>query len=137
MGRTDSGFYWTIIRIIATSIAIYIGAQFSVEAIALSLLVLNFVVNPLFWRITIKPLIGGSYGGYFRVSLFVCLVVMVVSSPLYFFFHSWTMVLPCILIGLLYSVIYAFVVLRFCPDAYVVRVFKEKVLPKLKKHIGK
>lgn len=131
LGRTDTGFYWTIIRIIATSIAIFIGAQFSVDAIALSLLVLNFVVNPLFWRITIKPLIGGSYGSYFKVSLLVCLVIMSASSPLYFLFHNWTDVFSCLAIGGLYVMAFVVILFFLYPSSYLSRMVKEKFLSHL------
>jgi len=135
MGRTDSGFYWTICRIIFTSIAIYIGAQFDINAIALSMLILNFVVNPVFWRITIKPLIGGGYWEYFRVSLLICLIVMGSALPLYAVFHNMTTVWLCLLIGLFYAVIYAFVIIKFCPKTYVVRLLGERVSPWMKNHL--
>lgn len=132
MGRTDSGFYWTIIRIVATSIAIFIGAQFSINAIALSLLVLNFVVNPTFWRITIKPLIGGRYMDYFKVSILTCVIIIIASSPVYYFFHKWTDLVPCLLIGVVYICLYFFVLQRFNPNAYVIRVLSDRVKPWMK-----
>ncbi len=132
MGRTDSGFYWTIIRIIATSVAIFLGAQFSINAIALSLLVLNFIVNPAFWRITIKPLIGGQYKDYFRVSIQTCLIILIASFPVYLLFHEWTEVIPCFLIGCAYVGLYFFVLQRFCPNTYVLRVLSERIKPRLK-----
>ncbi len=132
MGRTDSGFYWTICRIIFTSIAIYIGAQFSINAIALSLLILNFVVNPLFWRITIKPLIGGGYWDYFKVSLLICIGVMAVSLPVYFLCHHLTAIFLCIAIGLAYVAVYAVALVKLMPDVYLVKVLIDRVLPCLK-----
>ena len=53
MGRTDLGLYWTIVRIVATAVAIYFGAWFGINGLALSLLILTLVVNPVFWKITI------------------------------------------------------------------------------------
>lgn len=129
MGRTDSGFYWTIIRIVATSIAIFIGAQFSINAIALSLLVLNFVVNPTFWRITIKPLIGGRYMDYFKVSLLPCFIIMVFTFPLYYFCHDMTSVILCLLTGIIYILIYSFVLWKFAPNTYVVSIIRVRVMP--------
>lgn len=136
MGRTDAGFYWTIIRILATSIAVFIGAQFNITAISLSLLILNFVVNPLFWRITIKPLIGGNYRDYFRVSVYICFILIIVSSPLYYFCHNMTVVFPCLMIGLGYLCLYLFVLVRWFPNLYLIRMFYERVKPWLKAFNG-
>lgn len=135
LGRTDSGFYWTICRIIFTSIAIYIGAQFNINAIALSMLILNFVINPIFWRITIKPLIGGRYWEYFRVSILICLAVMVSTLPIYLLCQNMTTVWICLLIGLLYAVVYAFVIIKFFPNTYVVRLLNERINPWLKERM--
>lgn len=134
MGRTDTGFYWTICRIIATSIAVYIGAQYSIEAIAFSLLVLGFVVNPVFWRITIKPLIGGGYGGYFKISLFISIIVILFSLPIYYICNGMTNVFSCISVGIGYFFLYTLIIYRFFPNVYVVKVFKERIKPWLKKH---
>ena len=135
MGRTDYGFYWTILRIITTSIAIFIGAQFSISAIALSLFILNFVLHPLFWRITIQPLIGGGYCEFFKVSLLICIVVIMSTLPLYFFCHNMTSMLLCLLIGLLYIVIYMFVLIRYFPNAYIVNMFTSRIMPWLKNRV--
>lgn len=135
MGRTDSGFYWTIIRIIATSIAIFIGAKFGISAIAFSLLVLNFVVNPLFWKITIKPIIGGNYLEYFKVSLLPCIIVIVATIPLYYFCQEMTMVMPCLLIGAIYIVIYSLIIWKFFPGTYVVNIINAHILPWARKNV--
>jgi len=135
MGRTDSGFYWTICRIVFTGIAIYLGAQFGMNAIALSMLILNFVINPLFWKITIQPLIGGNYGAYFKVSLLICLLVMVSALPLYLLCHTMTTVWLCLIIGGLYAAVYAVVLWKFFPDTYLVRLLDERITPWLKNHI--
>ena len=133
MGRTDSGFYWTICRIIATSIALYIGAQFNINAIALSLLLLNFIVNPLFWRITIKPIIGGHYSDYFKRSLLICLGVIALSTPVYFLFNKLTSVPLCLLIGVAYTVVYCAILVRFFPNTYLMKLINNRVIPMLKK----
>lgn len=137
MGRTDSGFYWTICRIFFTSIAVYIGAQFGINAIALSMFILTFVNNPLFWRITIKPLIGGRYWEYFRASLLICVIVMLSTLPLYLAFHNMTMVWLCLMIGILYVVSYAFVLMKFFPNSYIIRLLNERISPWLKGKLKK
>ena len=135
MGRTDAGFYWTIIRIIATSVAIYIGAQFSIIGIALSLFVLIFVIHPLFWKITIQPLIGGNYWDFFKVSILICLIVMISTLPLYLLCHNMTSILPCLLVGVFYAFVYVLILNRFFPNAYIVNVFISRIIPWFKDYV--
>lgn len=137
MGRTDAGFYWTIIRIVATCIAIFLGAQFSINAIALSLLLLTFFVNPIFWRITIKPLIGGNYRDYFKVSQLLCVIVISSALPLYYFFYDTTNVLTCILVGVIFIFLYSLVLLSFFPNTYVVKIINERIMPRVKDYMKK
>lgn len=131
MGRTDLGLYWTIVRIITTGLAIYIGAQFGINALALSLLILNFIINPIFWRITIQTIIGGNYKDYFQNSLFICLLVILYSLPFYFFFSSYTSVVLCLLIGAIYVIIYVVLIYNAYPDSYIVKTVKERIIPNL------
>jgi teichuronic acid exporter len=135
MGRTDSGFYWTICRIVATAIAIYVGSQFSINAIALSLLILNIVVNPAFWRVTIKPIIGGHYKDYFANSVFICLIIMLFSFPVYLLCNKWTSVPLCLLTGFFYIVVFFIIVYRFFSKVYLIRLFKERIQPWLKSRV--
>ena len=135
LGRTDSGFYWTIIRIIATSVAIFIGAQYSIEGIALSLFALNFIVNPLFWRITIKPLIGGKYIDYFRITLLLSIIIMASALPLYALFNNMTKVSACLIVGLLYIFMYLFILFKFFPNTYIIKLFEKRINPWLNDYI--
>ena len=129
LGRTDSGFYWTICRIIATCFAIYLGAQYNVIAIAASLFLLGIVVNPLFWRITIQPLIGGEYMEYFTHSILICLSIILVTIPLYFLCGSFTSVGLCLLIGIAYIIVYSIVITLLFPKSYIVRLLKQRLYP--------
>lgn len=131
MGRTDLGMYWTIVRIATTALFVFVGAQFGINALAFSMLVLNFVVNPLFWRITIQPMIKGKYREYFANSILVCLLVMVFSVPFYLFFSNLTTVWLCIMIGVGYVLIYTALVYLVYPKSYLVATVKNRVLPRL------
>lgn len=133
MGRTDLGMYWTIVRIVATAIAVYIGAQFGINGLALSLLVLNFIVTPVFWKITIQPIIKGTYKDYFANTLFICLLVMVFSIPFYIVFNKLTSVWLCVLIGSGYTGIYVLLVNWIYSDSYLVRTIRGRILPYLNK----
>lgn len=137
LGRTDSGFYWTICRIVATSIAIFAGAQFGINAIALALLLLSFLVNPLFWRITIRPLVGGRYVDYFNYSIKICLFVMMFSIPFYLLFRSLTSVFICIVLGMVYMGIYILLVNNLCRESYLVITIKKRILPVCFRVLGK
>ena len=129
MGRTDSGFYWTLCRIVATSIAVYVGARYGITAISLSLFLLSFIVNPLFWRVTIKPIIGGKYRDYFKHSLFICLVTIALSLPVYWAFHKWTSVSYSLIIGFAYALLYTLCIYFFFPKLYIVQLFRNRVRP--------
>lgn len=138
MGRTDLGMYWTIVRIVVTSVTIYIGSQFGINGLAFGLLVLNFIVNPLFWKITIQPIIQGKYIEYFANSLLVCFFAMAFSAPFFFLFKNQTSVPLCLLIGVLYCLIYAVLVNWLFSKSYIVKTVRERVLPylnRVKKHI--
>lgn len=136
MGRTDLGMYWTIVRIAATALFIFVGAQFGINALAFSLLVLNFVVNPMFWCITIRPMIQGRYYDYFANSILVCLLVMAFSLPFYFWFRNLTTVWLCILIGVGYVLVYTVFVYLVYPKSYLVTTVKNRILPLINKKIG-
>lgn len=135
LGRTDSGFYWTIIRILTTTVAVFIGAQYSIEGIALSLFVLNFIVNHLFWKITIKPLIGGKYIDYFKITLLLCVIIMSSALPLYVFFHNSTKIIVCLIVGLLYILGYFCFLFKFSRNTYMIKIFAERINPWLKGYI--
>lgn len=137
MGRTDLGLYWTIVRIVATAIVIFIGAQMGITAMAFGLFLLGLIINPVFWRITIKTIIGGAYKDYFANSILICVLIMLISMPLYFFFSKNTSVIVCLLIGILYILVYVIVIYWVYPSSYLVRTFRERLLPylRLSKHL--
>lgn len=108
MGRTDVGFYWTIVRIITYSLAVWIGSLFSIEAIALSLFAISFLIGPINWMITIKPLVGGRFIDCFMVTFKPFIQTLFVAIPFYFLFYNtvellW-MVVCCVGFVLLYFV---------------------------------
>lgn len=64
LGRTDLGFYWTIYRIISTSIFLFVGVFFTPEILTLILLI-GIVINLYpFWKIQIKPQLNISFKEY-------------------------------------------------------------------------
>ncbi|SHF85006.1 polysaccharide transporter, PST family/teichuronic acid exporter [Fodinibius roseus] len=63
-GRTDLGFYWNLIVLAIMPAAIYIGALFSIEAIALSLSLTMLCLTLLAWRFIIFRITGSSFKKY-------------------------------------------------------------------------
>lgn len=131
MGRTDLGFYWTMVRIVTTAIALFIGTQFGINGIACSLLFLSCCVNPLFWKISIQPILHGKYGDYFVNTLLVCLLVILYSIPFYLLFRSFTSVWVCLLVGFVYVCIYSILICVLYSGSYFVRTLKERIIPYL------
>ena len=132
MGRTDLGLYWTMVRIVATVLAIYLGTLFGgVDGIAFSLLLLSCFVNPLFWIISIRPITKGEYIDYFASSLLVCLEVMVYSIPFFILFRNISLVWACLLIGFVYICIYAILISRLYSKSYLVRTLRDVLIPGL------
>jgi len=126
-GRTDLGFYWTICRVALTALAVYFGSLIGINAIAIALFALNVISNPVFWRVTIKPIIACRYTEYFRSSIFIGLVAIAFSVPFYLLCGQMTNVPACLGIGVLYAILYVLLVLLHFPRSYPVRLAKEKL----------
>lgn len=86
MGRTDVGFYWTIVRIVVNSLAVWVGSLISVEAIVVSLFVSNILISPVSWNIIARPLIGGRFWDYFLISFKPFCYTFVLALPFYLIF---------------------------------------------------
>lgn len=65
-GRTDIGFYWTILRVFITPSIIFIGSLYSIDVIALAIAVLSVILVIPMWRIQIKPMADISLKEYFE-----------------------------------------------------------------------
>lgn len=126
-GRTDLGFYWTVYRIVLTAVAVYVGSLFGINTIAIALFALSILNIPVIWRMTIKPIIKGSFWEYVSRSLLIGLIVIAFSAPFYFFFGQMTNVPACLGIGVLYAILYVLLVLLLFPRSYPVRLAKEKL----------
>src|SRR3989339_3801 len=68
-GRTDIEFYWNMIILIITPIAVYLGSFISIEAVALSLLCSMIVMFIPSWKFLVNKLISVSLGSYIKSSL--------------------------------------------------------------------
>lgn len=63
-GRTDLEFYWNIVVLLVTPIAIFIGAQYSVEIVAFSLVITMLLLLIPSWKLLINKVCGASLGQY-------------------------------------------------------------------------
>ena len=136
-GRTDSGFYWTIVRIIVNTIGIYIGAQYGINGLALGMLITTILINPIFWKITIYPLIGGKYTYYFKITILPMILLLLISLPLYIFCNKYTNVLLCLSIGAIYIIFYCFIIYKLYPNNYLSEIVAKQILTVTNKIIKK
>lgn len=119
-GRTDVGFYWTIFRIAIYAISAYIGAQFSIEGMALAIFIGGFLASPIAWKISVKPIIGGRFFDYFKKTFYPFLLSLVLASPFYLLFYKCTYIETVLLVGFLYLIIYLIFALVFYKHSYLV-----------------
>ena len=84
-GRTDLGFRWTVIRVVATTLAIIAASSFSIFTVAYCQLILGVIFFYIYWRLTIRPIIPISFPDYVTpvkepfivISLFALAVTLV------------------------------------------------------------
>ena len=129
LGRTDTGFYWTICRILIYSVSLYFGSKSgNIEIMLGVIIIVNLLVAPLSWRITIKPLIGGGFWEYFKIGFYPLIGIVLFSAPFYILFSQQANVAICICTGCFYLLLYLLLILRFDRDAYVVNLLSNTIL---------
>jgi teichuronic acid exporter len=128
LGRTDAGFYWTIFRVVLTSLAIYVGSYFRIEVLVLSMLIMSFLSSPLSWRITIRPLIGGKFWEYFLLSFKPLVVTFIISIPFYIFLFNTTSIYLMIIFAVLFMLISVFANYIFFPKSYIFSILRLQIL---------
>ncbi|MEX0939734.1 MAG: MOP flippase family protein [Candidatus Paceibacterota bacterium] len=65
-GRTDIGFFWTILRVLITPAFIFIGALHSINGVAFAILLLGVLLLIPLWYIQLLPLAKISLKEYFQ-----------------------------------------------------------------------
>lgn len=125
-GRTDSGFYWTICRIIINSVVVLVGSYYSVEFMAFLLLIVGYLQSPLAWRITIKPLIGGNFLPFFLKTFYPFLHSIVLAIPFLLLFNGTKNFFIIIGGGLTYLLLYYVTTFFMFKDSFCVSQMKEK-----------
>lgn len=130
LGRTDTGFYWNICRIAICSFAVFLGSQFSLEAVCICLFLLSLCSTPLSWRITIKPLIGGNFWEFFFVTFKPFSILFLLAVPFYIFFAEVDNIIAVALLSVLYLVICTCAMAIFFKNSFIV----QKVFDQLRKN---
>lgn len=69
-GRTDIDLYWNLFVLLVTPIAVYIGAQYSVEYVGFCLFIASLILLYPFWKFVIFRLCSASRSEFF-LSIFV------------------------------------------------------------------
>lgn len=64
-GRTDIEFYWNLTVLAIMPVTVYIGAQFSIEGVAMGLNLVMLFLTILAWRFMIYPLCHATFKEYF------------------------------------------------------------------------
>ena len=119
LGRTDSGFYWTVIRIVLSILFIYIGAYWGLNGIVISLLLMSLLSSPLIWLITIKPLVHGHFKTYFLKSFRPFVFTGVLALPFYYFCSSYTSLFEISAISILFMCMYVLLAFYLFRNTYL------------------
>ena len=127
LGRTDSGFYWTICRIILYAGTTYLGSFYGIEYNVFSLIIISLLSQPLSWKITIQPLIGGRFWEFFTLSFRPYVYTIIYSIGFYFLFYKTTSVYLCLLIGLFYFALYVFIFSLTQKQTYLFNILKKVI----------
>lgn len=126
LGRTDIGLYWTIYRIISTTILVVIGAIYSPTTIALTLFVGTIINMIPFWAIQVKPMLKISLIEYLKPQIFPFLLSTFVFFIL-FNFRSNNNLLKMIGLGFVFAVIYG-VGVYFFKGKYLLNILNNKTV---------
>lgn len=88
LGRTDLGFYWTIVRIFITSAVILIASYFNIYAIAWSQVLIAFSFFFLYWRMMVYNMSKIPLSKYIAangMSFFLSALSAVITAILLYF----------------------------------------------------
>lgn len=109
LGRTDLGFYWTIIRVTITAVAILIAGQISLTAVAYAQVLLAVLFFFLYWRTMIYNMVQIKLTDYIGANVrpfLYALAAAVMAAPLCILFPIY--IFDCVSqFEIIYSRIYA------------------------------
>jgi teichuronic acid exporter len=118
LGRTDVGFYWTIYRIITTSVYIYIGSLFSFEGIPVAILIGTLINLVPFWYIQIRQILHIPLKTFLGNQLVPCLISLIIYAGLYFFVSKDVSFGLMVVIAIVFALIYVAAIRIVNPKNY-------------------
>lgn len=128
LGRTDTGFYWTILRILFNIFAIYIGSRFNIEGIIISLFLVALCTKPISWRITVRPLIKGHFMEYMMKSVIPLMIISVYSIPFYLVLRNISSIVGMAICSIGYIFLYCFIINKLMHNSYCVNTVRTLVI---------
>jgi len=118
LGRTDIGFYWTMYRIITSSLYIYIGSLFSITGIAAAILVGTLINLVPFWFIQVRKILHIPLRVFFVEQLTPFLISGILFIGLSFFVNKNISIWLMVLLAVIFSLIYFAAIKYFSPNNY-------------------
>lgn len=119
-GRTEIGFYWTIVRVVLSAVTIVVASTMSIEAVAWGQVVVAILSFFLFWRFAIYSIIKLKLLPYIGAMTKNCKIAMIVSIP---FVIQYSFYSPgntfTILLFAIYFIVYGIVSFIFRKDLIV------------------
>jgi O-antigen/teichoic acid export membrane protein len=82
-GRTDLGFYWTVVRIVVMTVAMWLACQFTIFTVAYAQTLIAFAFLFLYWRMMVYNLSLIPLKRYIQSFLLPLLIVLIVGAGIY------------------------------------------------------
>jgi teichuronic acid exporter len=137
MGRTDVGFYWTIIRIIVNTMAVCIGSLISIEMVVASLFIFNLLISPVSWRIVTKPLVSGRFLDYFLIPFKPFCYTFVIALPFYLLWGQTIQIGQMIICAIVFLLVYSAMIWFFYRQSFFVQSLLMPVVKNIKEYLVK
>lgn len=130
LGRTDIGFYWTLYRIITNSLVVFVGALFSIEALAVAFLIYTSInIMPL-WRIQLKPMLDISFTDYLSLFSRQFIFATICAIPYFALFFYQVNLLQVITYSIIYLLSYLMMIKRFDNKNLILSLIDEYIFRK-------
>lgn len=127
LGRTDLGLYWDACRLTICAVTIYLGSHFGINYIILLLIVSSMASMPLFWRITIKPLINIGCYKYFMIGIKPLFLTIVLAIPFFLWASVYYNISNMILVALMFMSAYLLIIYQVFKNSYMVTLGKRSI----------
>ncbi len=92
VGRADLAFKWNLALILVVPPALWVGAQYGNQGLALALILISLILVVPSWYVLVRPLCGAGFAEYFRQLLIPLIVASIAVAVAYA--ASWPLVNP-------------------------------------------